>query len=57
MEGLRAGICLRDAEKQLIRVTMEHVRGNRTRAAGLLRIGMRTLQRYGLTATGRRAAG
>jgi len=37
---------------------MEHVRGNRTRAAGMLRIGVRTLQRklqrYGLTSTGRR---
>ena len=61
IEGLRAGICLMDAEKELIRVTMEHVRGNRARAAGLLRISVRTLQRklhrYGLTTTGRRAAG
>lgn len=40
---------------------MEQVRRNRMRVAGLLRIGVptlqRKLQRYGLGTTGRRAAG
>jgi transcriptional regulator with PAS, ATPase and Fis domain len=52
-EFLRPGLSLKEAEKELISRTLEHARGNRTRAARMLRIGIRTLQRkiarYGLS--------
>jgi DNA-binding NtrC family response regulator len=44
-EPFRPGMSMKEAEKELIRRTLEHVRGNRTHAARLLRIGIRTLQR------------
>ena len=56
--GLQAGMTLREAERLLIQATMHSVAGNRTRGAGLLGIGVRTLQRklqlYDLIGTGRR---
>ncbi|MFQ5669555.1 MAG: sigma 54-interacting transcriptional regulator [Acidobacteriota bacterium] len=42
---LRPGMAIHEAEKELIRRTLVHVRGNRAQAAGLLQIGVRTLQR------------
>jgi len=42
---LAIGIRLADAERRLIEVTMEHTEGDRARAAKLLGIGLRTLQR------------
>ena len=49
---LRPGMSIREAEKELIRRTLDHVGGRRRHAARLLRIGVRTLQRkvsrYGL---------
>jgi DNA-binding NtrC family response regulator len=55
-----AGTTLEDMERQLIRRTLESLQGNRTRAARLLKIGVRTLQRkiqrYGLQAIGRSRA-
>ncbi|MFQ5768606.1 MAG: sigma 54-interacting transcriptional regulator, partial [Acidobacteriota bacterium] len=51
--GLRPGRSISEVERDLIECTLAHVNGNRTRAAGLLRIGIRTLQRkirfYGLS--------
>ena len=51
------GMTLADMERQLIQRTLENLQGNRTRAARLLKIGVRTLQRkiqrYGLQAAGR----
>jgi len=52
-EPFRPGMSMKEAERELIRRTLEHVRGNRTHAARMLRIGIRTLQRkivrYGLS--------
>ncbi len=42
---LRTGSSIADMEKELIRRTLEEVRGNRTHAARILQIGLRTLQR------------
>ncbi len=51
------GTTLADMERQLIQRTLESLQGNRTRAARVLKIGVRTLQRkihrYGLQAAGR----
>ncbi len=51
------GITLADMERQLLQRTLESLQGNRTRAARLLKIGVRTLQRkiqrYGLQTAGR----
>jgi DNA-binding NtrC family response regulator len=41
----RPAMSLEEMERELIRRTLEHTKGNRTRAALLLRIGIRTLQR------------
>jgi len=50
---LVAGTRLDEMERELIRLTLEHTGGNRTHAAALLGIGVRTLQRkmrgYGIT--------
>ncbi len=50
--ALRPGVSLQAAERELIRRTLAHVDGHRQRAAALLGIGVRTLQRkigrYGL---------
>jgi DNA-binding NtrC family response regulator len=43
--GLWPGTTLRELERELIRVTLEHTGGNRTHSARLLGIGVRTLQR------------
>jgi DNA-binding NtrC family response regulator len=52
-DRLRPGMTVQEAERELIRRTLEHVGGNRTRAARLLDIGVRTLQRkirrYGMS--------
>ena len=40
---LHAGQTIEDAERELIRLTLEHVRGNRTRAAKLLGISRKSL--------------
>ncbi len=42
--GVRAGMSIRDMERVLIEQTLEHVRGNRTEAAKLLGISIRTLR-------------
>ena len=42
---VEAGMTLRQVEKDLIRKTLARTRGNRTRAAKILQIGVRTLQR------------
>ncbi len=42
---LAPGTTLADMERELIRRTLEHVGGNRTHAASMLGIGVRTLQR------------
>ncbi len=51
------GMTLAEVECEVIRRTLESLQGNRTRAARLLNIGVRTLQRkirrYGLQAVGR----
>jgi DNA-binding NtrC family response regulator len=51
--GFTPGTTLADAERELIRMTLEHTGGNRTHSASLLGIGVRTLQRkiqsFGLT--------
>jgi DNA-binding NtrC family response regulator len=58
--GLQSGMTLREAERLLIQATMHSVAGNRTRGAGMLGIGVRTLQRklrlYDLADTGRRSS-
>ena len=41
----RAGVSLRDMERELLRRTLARLGGNRTHAARALRIGVRTLQR------------
>lgn len=41
---LKAGTSLREMEKQMIRITLEETRGNRTHAADLLGISLRTLR-------------
>ncbi|MDX8412853.1 MAG: sigma-54 dependent transcriptional regulator [Mariprofundales bacterium] len=41
---MRAGMSIRDMERVLIEQTLEHVRGNRTEAAKLLGISIRTLR-------------
>jgi len=43
-QGVRAGMSIRDMERVLIEQTLEHVRGNRTEAAKLLGISIRTLR-------------
>ncbi|MDX8401001.1 MAG: sigma-54 dependent transcriptional regulator [Mariprofundaceae bacterium] len=43
-DGLRPGMSIRDMERALIEKTLEHVRGNRTEAARLLGISIRTLR-------------
>jgi len=43
--GLRPGRTLAEVERELIRSTLEHTGGNRTHSAGMLGIGVRTLQR------------
>ncbi|MFQ5355102.1 MAG: sigma-54 interaction domain-containing protein [Mariprofundaceae bacterium] len=42
--SIRAGVSIRDMERALIRQTIKHVRGNRTEAAKLLGISIRTLR-------------
>ena len=58
--GSHSGMTLREAEHLLIQTTMHAVAGNRTRGAGLLGIGVRTLQRkpqlYDLIDAGRRTS-
>ncbi|MDR0331793.1 MAG: sigma-54 dependent transcriptional regulator [Chitinispirillales bacterium] len=50
--GFEAGMTIAEAEKELIIKTLEHCRGNRTKAAGVLDISVRTLRNklneYGL---------
>jgi len=59
--GGPVGATLAEMEREVIRRTLEKLDGNRTRAARLLDIGVRTLQRkirlYGLAAAGRVPAG
>jgi DNA-binding NtrC family response regulator len=59
--GARVGMSLADMERDLIRRTLESLNGNRTRAARILEIGVRTLQRkirlYGLESLPARGAG
>ncbi len=43
-EALQAGVTIRDMERVLIEKTLQHVRGNRTEAAQLLGISIRTLR-------------
>ncbi|MFH0959226.1 MAG: helix-turn-helix domain-containing protein, partial [Pseudomonadota bacterium] len=43
-EGIRPGLTIREMEKELILVTLEHNDGNRTRSAAELGITRRTLQ-------------
>ncbi|MEW5807671.1 MAG: sigma-54 dependent transcriptional regulator [Acidobacteriota bacterium] len=45
IQSLQSGMSLREVERELIQKTLEHVKGNRTRAARMLQIGLRTLQR------------
>ena len=40
---IRVGCTLSEAEQQLIRATLAHCRGNKTRAASLLGISLKTL--------------
>jgi DNA-binding NtrC family response regulator len=42
--GFRAGVSIRDMERSLIEKTLVHVQGNRTEAALLLGISIRTLR-------------
>ena len=44
-DGVRVGMKLADAERYLIEATLQELGGNRTRAAKVLGIGLRTLQR------------
>jgi len=44
-DGVRVGMKLPDAERYLIEATLKEMGGNRTRAAKVLGIGLRTLQR------------
>jgi DNA-binding NtrC family response regulator len=44
-DGVRVGMELADAERYLIEATLKEMGGNRTRAAKVLGIGLRTLQR------------
>ena len=44
-DGVRVGMKLADAERYLIEATLKELGGNRTRAAKVLGIGLRTLQR------------
>jgi two-component system response regulator HydG len=50
--NVQAGMTLREMERELIQKTLANTDGNRTRAARILEIGVRTLQRkireYGL---------
>jgi DNA-binding NtrC family response regulator len=52
LPGVEAGMTLREMERELIQKTLANTEGNRTRAARILEIGVRTLQRkireYGL---------
>ena len=41
--GLAAGMTVAQAEQQLIHITLEHTGGNKTRAAELLGISLKTL--------------
>ena len=43
-EMIKAGMSIRDMERALIRQTVTHVRGNRSEAAKLLGISIRTLR-------------
>jgi two-component system response regulator HydG len=43
--GIKAGMTMTDAEKYMIEETLKATDGNRTRAAKILNIGLRTLQR------------
>ena len=43
-EAVQAGVSIRDMERALIEKTLEHVQGNRTEAAQLLGISIRTLR-------------
>lgn len=42
---LPVGLSIEDAEKELIRRTLDGVKGNKTKAANILKIGLRTLHR------------
>jgi len=44
VSGLEAGVSIRDMERTLIEKTLKHVQGNRTEAAQLLGISIRTLR-------------
>jgi two-component system response regulator HydG len=41
--GLRAGVTVDDMERQLIEITLAHTNGNKTRAAEMLGISLKTL--------------
>jgi len=41
---LRAGMSIKDLEKQIIRITLQETEGNRTRAAEMLGVSLRTLR-------------
>ncbi len=43
--SLQPGMTIKEMERELIKKTLENVHGNRTKAAKILKIGLRTLQR------------
>jgi DNA-binding NtrC family response regulator len=43
VRGLRPGTTVDEAERQLIEVTLDHTGGNKTRAAEMLGISLKTL--------------
>jgi len=43
-EGLRPGMTVDEAERKLIEITLAHTRDNKTRAAEILGVTVRTLQ-------------
>ena len=59
--GLEAGLTLREAEKQLLEKTLEATGGNRTRAAVMMGVSLRTvrnkIREYGLSRGGNHELG